>query len=118
MQYQHDSSLALPAPLVASILAQHGEDCSEHRIGYYPDISALAEMVRSSKHWTMGEIFVFAESPERFLIMKQIAPSSCEMLTITVNGIQDVLTAYRFPQEELAQDLQGYLDQAAHSSVN
>ena len=100
---------ALPREAVCSILAGHDEDCSIDRIGYFPDIEGLAAKVASAKNWTMGEVFVYAQSAEHFIVMKQIAPSSCEMLTITPWGIADVLTAYRYDHHELVALLQGYL---------
>jgi hypothetical protein len=57
----------------------------------------------------MGEVFVFAESKDNFIVMKQIAPSSCEMLTITNYGIQDVLTAYRYDLSDLVETLNGHM---------
>ena len=101
---------------VAAILASQDEACP-NTIGYYPNIEALAKTVGGQKSWAMGEVFVYAESRERYLVLKQIAPSSCEMLTITANGPQDVLTAYRFPQDELVSCLRAYLDQAARPAA-
>lgn len=86
---------------IRRVLGGHGQLVAEHQIGHYASIEALASKVRSSTHWTMGETFCCALDQGRFVIMKQIAPSSCEMLTITQNGVHDVLTAYRFEQKEL-----------------
>lgn len=94
---------------VKAILAQHDEDCGDC-VGYYANLDDLAAKVRSNTNWAMGSVFVYAQSSERFIVMKQIAPSSCEMLTISGHGVHDVLTAYRFSQEELVSKLQAYLD--------
>lgn len=91
---------------VAAILAEHDEEVSFGHVAFYPSLEALAEKTRGSKNWSQGEVFVFAESPDRFVVMKQIAPSSCEMLTITQAGYHDVLTAYRFELEDLVETLQ------------
>lgn len=92
-----------------AILAAEDEDCDPGRVGFYPDVDSLAQKVRSQENWSQGEVFVCALSDERFIVMKQIAPASCEMLTITQDGYKDVLTAYRFEQDELVQQLNGYL---------
>ncbi len=92
-----------------SILRAEDETCYPENVAFYPDLRALAEKVRSQKNWAQGQVFVFAESADRFVVMKQVAPSSCEMLTITQNGFHDVLTAYRFDQDELVRQLEGYL---------
>lgn len=91
----------LPREAVQALLAAQDEACDVGRIGFYPDLKALVDKVRSSKIWAQGEVFVFAESDERFVIMKQVAPASCEMLTITNTGWLDVLTAYRIDEGEL-----------------
>lgn len=107
--------LALPRGAVAELLSKHDELCCHEKIGYYPSIRALAQKVRSSKIWSQGEVFVYADSAQKFIVMKQIAPSSCEMLTISNAGFQDVLTAYRFEQDELETMLNGYIEaQASH----
>lgn len=105
----NNSDIHLPVDRVMQILAKHDETCSPDRVGYYPDIPTLAAQVRSSKHWSMGEVFVYAKSSMEFIVMKQIAPSSCEMLTITNAGIQDVLTAYRYELRELVQVLECFM---------
>lgn len=92
-----------------AILAAEGEDCDPRHVGFYADVDSLAQMVRSQKNWSQGEVFVCPLTDDRFIIMKQIAPASCEMLTITQDGYKDVLTAYRFEQGELVQQLNGYL---------
>lgn len=107
-----EPSLVLPPEKVASILKGHDEECATHRLCYYPDVETLASQVRSSKNWAMGEVFVYVESATRYIVMKQIAPSSCEMLTITPSGIADVLTAYRFELDELVAKLEGFLEQS------
>lgn len=94
---------------VRALLAEQEEGCNTEKIGYYIDIRSLAEKVRSSKIWSQGEIFVCVENDQRYIVMKQIAPSSSEMLTISNTGVQDVLTAYRFGLEELVTILDGYM---------
>lgn len=91
---------------VAAILASQDEDCDFGHVAFYATLEAMADKARSSKSWSQGEVFVFAESAESFVVMKQIAPSSCEMLTITEAGYFDVLTAYRFELEDLVETLQ------------
>lgn len=103
---------ALPRDAVTTLLARQGEICLNESIGYYPSIHALAEKVRSSSCWTQGEVFVYAASDVKFVVMMQIAPASCEMLTITHAGYQDVLTAYRFELDELEARLNEYIKQA------
>lgn len=104
-----DSKPVLPVAAVAAILAAHKEACVPDQVSYYPNLGALADTVRSSKCWAEGEVFVWASAPDRFIIMKQVAPSSCEMLTIAPSGAKDVLTAYRFTSNELVAQLQLYL---------
>ena len=103
---------------VREILAEQEEVCHPEKIGYYPDIRSLAEKVRSSKIWSQGEVFVYADNNQRFIVMKQIAPSSCEMLTISNTGFQDVLTAYRFELEELIETLNGYMALKSTATLN
>ena len=103
---------ALGMDELRAILAAQDESCDPDRVGFYPDLEALAEKVRSSKIWSQGEVFVWAGSNDEFVVMKQIAPSSCEMLTLTQDGYKDVLTASSFDQEELVATLQRYLDEA------
>lgn len=104
-----DSSPLLPQAAVVAILAKQGETCSERSICYYPNVSILAAQLRSSRCWAMGEVFVYAPTPDRYLVIKQVAPSSCEMLTVTAAGTADVLTAYRYEQDELVALLETYL---------
>lgn len=94
---------------IAKILAAHDEACSEQKIGHYATLGELAAKVRSSKNWSIGEVFACALEHGQFVIMKQIAPSSCEMMTVTQNGFHDVLTASRFEQQELVDQLLGYI---------
>ncbi|CAN7648049.1 hypothetical protein LJR129_005046 [Acidovorax sp. LjRoot129] len=91
----------LPKDQVVKALASCDEHCSEEHIFYYPTIESLAQKVRSSNVWSAGEVFVFVESPTRFIVMMQVAPSSCEMLTVSQSGFCDVLTAYRIDHSEL-----------------
>jgi hypothetical protein len=93
---------------VASILAGHDEHADVDKIGYYDSLDSLAAMVRSGKNWAEGEIFVSAFENDRYVIMKQVAPSSCELATYTQNGFHDVLTGYRFEQDELVEILKTY----------
>lgn len=99
---------------VAAILASQDETCPS-TIGYYPSIEALAKTARGQKSWAMDEVFVYAASRKLYLVLKQIAPSSCEMLTITANGVQDVISAYHCSQEELVDCLQSFLEQVDQS---
>lgn len=92
---------------VQTLLANCDEPCSASRIGFYPDVEALVEKVRSSKCWAEGEVFVAAESIDRYVIMKQVAPASCEMMTLTNSGFLDVYTAYRMDAAELIDVLNG-----------
>ena len=107
-----EPSKLLSTERIWNILADQDETCDERRVCYYQNIETLARQVRSSKCWTMGEVFVYVESAHRFIVMKQIAPSSCEMLTICQAGYCDVLTAYRYTQEELVASLNEYLARA------
>ena len=97
---------------LSAILALEDEVCDPAHVGFYPDLESLADKVRSAKNWSQGEIFVWAASKDEFVVMKQIAPSSCEMLTLTQDGYKDVLTAYRFEQDELLDTLRSYLKEA------
>ncbi|MFP3637554.1 hypothetical protein [Paraburkholderia sp. SIMBA_054] len=86
---------------VKQVLAAHDESCNVEKVFFYPSLEALVETVRGNRVWAIGEIFVCALDEQRFVIMKQIAPDSCEMMTVTHKGFHDVLTAYRFEQDEL-----------------
>lgn len=105
-----DTTINLQPEEVAAILASHDESCPD-TLGYYPSVDELAKAVRGSTMWAMGSTFIYAESKQRFLILKQIAPSSCEMFVMSQTGAHDVLTAYRFSQEELVIVLQAILNQ-------
>ena len=105
----YDPETILSREKVVELLAEHDEICEPSRIGYYPSVEELAERVRGTHNWTMGEVFVFPQSPGKYIIMKQVAPSSCEMLTISQNGYHDVLTAYRFDKDMLISLLEGYM---------
>jgi hypothetical protein len=93
---------------VASILAAHDERADFDRMNYYDSLDELAAQVRSSRNWAEGEIFVSAFEDDRYVILKQVAPSSCELATYTQNGFHDVLTGYRYGQDELVEVLQTY----------
>lgn len=103
-------AVLVPAEKVKSILARQGESVGEDAIGYYETLEALAERGRGSKCWSQGQTFVYAEAPDRFLILYQCAPASCEMMTLSQAGFHDVVTAYRYEQAELVSQLRGYLD--------
>jgi hypothetical protein len=100
----HKERLLSPQEVVAHVCAC-GESCSVGSIGYYRSIDMLAAKVRSSRHWAYGETFVWAASPEQYLVLSQIAPDSCELMAVTPAGIKDVVTGYRFSQEDLVQQL-------------
>lgn len=104
------SGEALEFPAIKAILESQGEGCNESRIGYYASVDALVEAVRSSKNWEEGEVFVFSYSPSKWVVMKQVAPAGCEMLIITNTSVKDVLTAYRFEQDELVALVRKYMD--------
>lgn len=106
----------LPRQRVAEILAAQQESCRPESIGYYDSIASLAEKTRSSTCWAMGEVFVYAEHESRFVVMKQIAPDSCEMLIVTSMGCMDVLTACAFSQEELVATLEQFMQQCVDSA--
>lgn len=90
-------------------MAQLGERVFPESIGFYDSLNALAEKVRGSKNWEQGETFVYAESEHRYLILCQVAPSSCEMMVASNKGFHDIVTAYRYGQDELTSQLKGYL---------
>ncbi|WP_432262904.1 hypothetical protein [Cupriavidus sp. TMH.W2] len=98
-----------PREQVQAVLAAHGESADLSHMLHYASLDHLAETVRGSRHWGQGEIFVCAIDDARFVILKQIAPSSCEMLTLTHHGFHDVLTAYRYEQQALVETLRDYL---------
>jgi hypothetical protein len=94
---------------VQAILARQGENVRAESIGFYDSADALAEQVRGSKNWGRGEVFVHCAARDRFVILCQVAPESCEMMALSQSGFHDVLTAYRFSQEELVGRLRGLL---------
>ena len=95
------SQTFLPLPAVAAILAEQDELLNESQACYYDSVEELVERASGQKNWTQGETFIFASSSTRYVVMKQIAPSSCEMLTLTNAGFLDVFTAYRYPPGDL-----------------
>ena len=95
---------------IRSVLAKENEGFNPEKTGYYESVEALVDKVRGTKNWSQGEVFVYAESEDKFVIMKQIAPASCEMLTITQDGYKDVLTAYRIERDELVSMLKDYME--------
>jgi hypothetical protein len=94
---------------VARLLAEQDEGCNPEHVCYLDSLDALVDKVRSSRCWSLGEVFVFAGGRDEFVVMKQIAPSSCEMLTITNHGYMDVHTAYRYGQAELVNMLRDHM---------
>ena len=104
-----EQALRLPIQVIEQLLAQEDEGCDPHRICFYQDLASMVALQRQNKAWSQGEIFVHVVSMQRFVIMKQIAPSSCEFLILTHEGYKDVVTAYRFEQDELVSLIQGYL---------
>lgn len=97
---------------VRLVMEAVGENAYAEKIGYYESVGELVEKIRSSKHWDQGEIFVYAKSPDDYVIAKQVAPSSCEMMIVTKHGVWDVVTAYMFEQDELVQAVQQQMIQA------
>ncbi|WP_087863529.1 hypothetical protein [Comamonas thiooxydans] len=91
------------------ILAAEGEAYSPTKTGFYGTLEELATTAAGSKYWEIGSVFVYAPTAGVFLIFKQLAPDSCEMLTITPRGEVDVLTASAFEVPELVATLKGYL---------
>ena len=83
------------------VLEAVGETAYADKICYYETLDLLVEKIRSSKHCDQGEIFVYVKSADDYVVVKQVAPSSCEMMVVTKHGIWDVVTAYRFEQQEL-----------------
>lgn len=112
------SNHALTTSVVADILQAHGEICAHEQVCHYSSLAELARRASGSRSWAAGEVFVYAEAEDRFVILKQIAPSGCEMLTITASGIHDVLTAYRFTPQELEAQLSAYLQSPSESLRN
>lgn len=101
--------IQLSPQAVRTILASQGEDCPDC-IGYYSSLQELTTKMCGSNHWALGEVFVFAESQTRFLIMKQVAPDSSEWLTLSARGYEDVLSVGLFQPLELEAILESYLD--------
>lgn len=105
-----NTQILLHPDAVRAILASQEEGCPEC-IGYYGSLQELATKLCGSMHWALGQVFVFAESDSRFIVMKQIAPDSSEWLTLSARGYEDVLSANLFAPEDLEATLQSYLDQ-------
>ena len=108
LQQSQAGNAPLDAARVIAIMAGHGESVRQSQIGFYPSPDALAEKVRSSRNWEEGETFACDLSEGRYVIMRQVAPASCEMVTVSHNGFHDVLTAFRFSQEELVRQIEDY----------
>lgn len=102
------SEEALPRDRVAAILAAQDEACSPSSVGYYPSVDALAQRAAGIRAWAMGEVFVWAQGPEDFVILKQVAPDSCEMLVLTQHGYHDVVSAHSLGAQDFARDLERY----------
>ena len=71
------SERAMPREAVVDALYAQGEGSATGNIGYYENLRTLAAKVSGSRNWSEGEIFVFAESRNHFVVMKQVAPASC-----------------------------------------
>lgn len=95
---------------VIAICAAQGECIRPESIGFYDSIEALAQRAGGSRYWEIGETFVYAGAAGRFLILCQVAPDSCEMMTISQSGFHDVLTASAIEQNELVAMLKGYFE--------
>lgn len=102
--------IVLPRHQISALLAAQDQNINPDSVCYYNSVEELAAKTASSKNWSAGEVFVYAPSPERYLVMCQIAPASCEMMTLSHNGFHDVLTAYRFSQPDLVATLNKYLN--------
>lgn len=90
---------------VCAVLANHGEYACPDRVGFYGSIVELVKTASSSKIWAMGEIFAHIPNPRdphsKFILLKQIAESSCEMAIYTHHGFHDVVTAHLIEIDEL-----------------
>lgn len=115
--YSENAENMLSRARVKEILAGQDESIDERRICYYPSVEALVMRASGTKNWSSGEVFVYAETPNHFLILCQIAPSSCEMMTLTHNGFHDVVTAYRVAPEELTAMFKGYMGCSADANA-
>lgn len=93
---------------VARLLASQDESCDLSRVSYYATLEALATTVTRSTHWALGEVFVCALDADRYIVMKQVAPSSCEMLVLSNVGFCDVISANRYGNDELVTALRRY----------
>lgn len=95
------SETHLPRETIVERLRALGEPAHADRVCYYDTLDEMVGKARSSRHWSEGEIFAWAESPERYVVFRQVAPDSCEMFAITERGYLDTFTAYRFSSAEL-----------------
>ena len=100
----------LPCHAVIERLRTVGASCSQTSIRYYADLESLTSTVRSSRNWNLGETFVWVSSQTEYVILTQVAPASCEMMVVTPTGVEDVISAYRFEQDELIDKLLGYVE--------
>lgn len=100
----------LPKDQVQELLAAQDERVDQDGIFYYPSLENMIETARGSKCWSRHSTFVYAASPDDYVIFCQVAPASCEMMILTQNGFHDVVTAYRYEQEELLDQVQRYLE--------
>ncbi len=96
---------AAPRVKVAALVRDREESCTPELVVYYPSIEALAMKARSSAHWERGTTMVWAASANKYLILNQTAPDSCEFMVLTPHGFADVLTCHRYDQDELTQQL-------------
>lgn len=102
-----------PAAVQALLRDRYEESVRLQSISYYESIEDLAEWARRSKYWSQGETFVHVLDKDRYVILCQIAPASCEMLTVSQNGYHNVLTACWYEQHELVGLLNQYVSPAA-----
>lgn len=107
----HTQEKTLGRDAIQALLARDfDESVSRDHICYYESVEELARVAGGYKCWSYGEVFVHVKDAQHYLILCQIAPASCEMLTISQAGFVDVMTAYRYEEAELVQMLKGALD--------
>lgn len=94
---------------VANLLAAQDAPCDLGRVSYYPALEELAATFARSACWAQGEVFVYVKHAKRYIVMQQIAPSSCEMLVLSNVGYCDVISANRYGHDELVEALLGYM---------
>lgn len=99
---------------VCDFLRQHDESCRPDDVGYYGSIEALASTVHGSRHWALGQAFVYAESADRFLVLLQVAPNSNCMATFNRSGLLDTLSPRQYELQEFQDSLARLLDRTQH----